>query len=205
MLKGYLNRREQEKNVRAEGRLPPGQSLTQKFPVLHYGPIPNYQDLSQWDLRVFGLVEEEKSFSFDDIVAMPKTQVTVDIHCVTRWSKFDTVWEGVLLRDFLKSVHVKPAAEFVIAHCEYGYTTNLPLQVMLDDDVLLAYHFDGKPLEPDHGYPLRTLVPKRYFWKSAKWLRGLEFTTQDKLGFWEQAGYHNEADPWQEQRFASRL
>lgn len=204
MLKRFSDRREQEERVRAEGRLPAGQSLTQKFPVLHYGPTPRYRDLSQWDLRVFGLVEEEKRFSYEDILAMPRTQVTVDIHCVTRWSKFDTAWEGVLLRDFLKYVDLKREAKYVIAHCEYGYTTNLPLEVMLDDDVLLAYHYVGKPLEPEHGYPLRTLVPKKYFWKSAKWLRGLEFRADDKLGFWEQAGYHNEADPWLEQRFSRR-
>jgi DMSO/TMAO reductase YedYZ molybdopterin-dependent catalytic subunit len=202
MLKGKQNRREQEETVRSEGRLPPGQSLTQKFPVLHYGPTPRYSDLSQWDLRVFGLVEEEKSFSFEDILSMPKTQVTVDIHCVTRWSKFDTAWEGVLFRDFLNYAKPKPEAKYVIAHCEYNFTTNLPVETMIDDAVLLAYHYDGKPLEPDHGYPLRTLVPKKYFWKSAKWLRGLEFVTHDKLGFWEQAGYHNEADPWLEQRFS---
>jgi DMSO/TMAO reductase YedYZ molybdopterin-dependent catalytic subunit len=201
MLKGFLSRREQEEQVRSEGRLPPGQSLTQKFPVLHYGPTPRYSDLSQWDLRVFGLVGEEKAFSFQDLLAMPKTRINVDIHCVTRWSKFDTAWEGVLFRDFLEQIDVKPEANFVIAHCEYGYTTNLPLDVMLDDDVLLAYHYGGQPLEPEHGYPLRTLVPKKYFWKSAKWLRGLEFRADDKLGFWEQAGYHNEADPWLEQRF----
>jgi DMSO/TMAO reductase YedYZ molybdopterin-dependent catalytic subunit len=178
--------------------------LTQKFPVLHYGPTPRYPELSQWDLRVFGLVEEEKAFSFQNIRDMPTTQVTVDIHCVTRWSKFDTTWEGVLFRDFLAYVDVKPQANFVVAHCEYGFTANLPLDVMLDDGVLLAYHYDGKPLDPEHGYPLRTLVPKKYFWKSAKWLRGLEFRADDKLGFWEQAGYHNEADPWLEQRFSRR-
>jgi len=204
MLKGFLGRREHEERVRAEGRLPPGQSLTQKFPVLHYGPTPRYQDLSQWDLRVFGLVEEDKAFSFEDILAMPKARVTVDIHCVTRWSRFDTAWEGVLFRDFLEYVDVKPEAKYVVAHCEYGYTTNLPLETMLEDDVLLAYHYAGQPLDPEHGYPLRTLVPQKYFWKSAKWLRGLEFRADDKLGFWEQAGYHNEADPWLEQRFARR-
>jgi DMSO/TMAO reductase YedYZ molybdopterin-dependent catalytic subunit len=201
MLNGYSGRRQEEKRVRDEGRLPPGQSLTRKFPVLHYGPVLRYPDLSQWDLRIFGLVAEEKSFTFDDIAAMPKTQVATDIHCVTRWSIFDTVWEGVLVRDFLRHVHVKPEAKFVIAHCDYGYTTNLPLSAMLDDGVLLAYRYDGKPLEPEHGYPLRTLVPKKYFWKSAKWLRGLEFLARDKPGFWEKAGYHNEADPWLEQRF----
>ncbi len=201
MLKGMLSRREEEKRMYEEGRLPPGQSLTQKFPVLHYGPTPRYDDLSQWDLRVFGMVEQERIFSFQDILAMPKTQITTDIHCVTRWSMFDATWEGVLLRDFLKYVPTKPEVKFVIAHCEFGYTTNLPLEVMLADDVLLAYNYDGKPLDPEHGYPLRTLVPQKYFWKSAKWVRGLEFRADDKPGFWEQAGYHNEADPWLEQRF----
>jgi DMSO/TMAO reductase YedYZ molybdopterin-dependent catalytic subunit len=201
MLKGFLSRREEEARVRSEGRLPPGQSLTQKFPVLHYGPTPRYPDLSQWDLRVFGLVEEEKRFSFAELKAMPRTQVTVDIHCVTRWSKFATIWEGVLFRDFVDYVAPRPEANYVIAHCEYNYTTNLPLDAMLEDDVLLAYHYDSKPLAPEHGYPLRTLVPQRYFWKSAKWLRGLEFRAEDKPGFWEQAGYHNEGDPWLEQRF----
>jgi len=202
VLKELQNRREQEGRVRAEGRLPPGQSLTGKFPVLHFGATPRYRDLSQWSLKVFGLVEEEKVFSWDDIIAMPKTQITTDIHCVTRWSKFDTAWEGVRFRDFLTRVELEPEAKYVIAHCEYNYSTNLPLDVMLDDDVLLAYHYDGAPLEPEHGYPLRTLTPKKYFWKSAKWLRGLEFRADDKLGFWEKAGYHNQADPWLEQRFA---
>jgi DMSO/TMAO reductase YedYZ molybdopterin-dependent catalytic subunit len=204
MLRRILDRREAEEKVQSEGRLPPGQSLTLKFPVLHYGPTPRYEDLSQWDLRVFGLVAEEKRFSFEDILAMPKTQITTDIHCVTRWSKFGTVWEGVAFRDLLDYVEPLPEARYVIAHCEYGYTTNLPLQAMLDADVLLAYRYDGKPLAPEHGFPLRTLVPKRYFWKSAKWLRGLEFAAQDKPGFWEKAGYHNEGDPWREERFQHR-
>lgn len=201
MLDGLLDQRGQEQDVPAEGRLPPGQSVTPEFPVLHYGPTPRYDDLSSWDLRVFGLVEEESFFSFEDIQNLPKTQIRTDVHCVTRWSKLDTLWEGVLVRDFLKHVQLRPEAKFVIAHSEFGYTANLPLAVMLEDDVLLAYRLDGKPLEPEHGYPLRTLVPRRYFWKSAKWLRGLEFSSQDKPGFWEQAGYHNDADPWLEQRF----
>ncbi len=204
MLKDMQNRRQQEEKMRVEGRLPPGQSLSTKFIVLHYGPTPNYSNLSQWDLRVFGLVAQEKTFSWDDILAMPRAQVTRDVHCVTRWSKFDMNWEGVRFSDFLQHIELRPEARYVIAHCEYGFTTNLPLDVMLDDDVLLAYRYDSKPLEPDHGYPLRTLVPKKYFWKSAKWLRGLEFRADDELGFWERAGYHNEADPWLEQRFAQR-
>jgi len=194
-------RRELEKRMIAEGRLPPGQSTTLKFPVLHYGPIPR-TDLSTWTMRVFGLVNEEKQWTWDEFTALPTKQVTVDIHCVTRWSKFDTLWEGVPFRDVAEMVGVKPEAKFVIAHCEYGYTTSLPLEEMMDDDVLLAYKFDGKPLEPDHGWPLRSLAPKKYFWKSAKWLRAIEFTDKDRLGFWEQAGYHNEANPFREQRFA---
>lgn len=196
-------RRTLEKKVIEEGRLPPGQSVTIKFPVLHYGPVPR-TDLKTWTLRAFGLVENERQWTWDEFTALPTAKVHTDIHCVTRWSKFDTDWEGVRFRDFMELVGVKPEAKFVIAHCEYGYTTNTPLEAMLDDDVLLAYKFDGKPLDPDHGYPLRSLVPKKYFWKSAKWLRAIEFTDRDRLGFWEQAGYHNEADPFKEQRFTGR-
>lgn len=204
MLKRLFGRSRREEQEIYQDRLPPGQALTRKFPVLHHGPTPRYEDLAQWDLRVFGLVEEEKRFSFEDILDMPRTTVVTDIHCVTRWSKLDTHWEGVRFRDFFSFVGVKPEAQYVVAHCDHRYTTNLPLEVMLDDDVLLAYRYAGQPLEPDHGYPLRTLVPKKYFWKSAKWLRGLEFLSQDRPGFWEQAGYHNAADPWREQRFSSR-
>ncbi len=194
-------RRDLEEKVRAEKRLPPGQSATLKFPVLHYGPVPRF-DPQTWTLRAYGLVEQEKTWTWEEFLKLPTGQVTCDIHCVTRWSKFDTVWEGVPFRDLVQLVGVKPEATHVIAHCEYGYTTNLPLEAMLDDDVLLAYKYDGDFLEPEHGYPLRTLVPKRYFWKSAKWLRAVEFADKDRPGFWEQAGYHNDADPWQEQRHA---
>jgi len=192
---------ELEKRMKAEGRLPPGQSATLKFPVLHYGPVPPF-DPQTWTLRVFGLVNEEKVWTWEEFLKLPTKTITCDIHCVTRWSKFDTVWEGVPFRYIAEVVGVKPEAKFVIAHCEYGFTTNLPLEAMLDDDVLLAYKYDGQFLEPEHGFPLRTLVPKRYFWKSAKWLRGIEFTDRDRPGFWEQAGYHNDADPWKEQRHA---
>jgi DMSO/TMAO reductase YedYZ molybdopterin-dependent catalytic subunit len=196
-------RRTLEKQVKDAGRLPPGQSVTLKFPVLHYGPVPR-TDLNTWTLRAFGLVDHERQWTWQEFTALPTVKVKTDIHCVTRWSKFDTEWEGVLFRDFMNLVGVKPEAKFVIAHCEYGYTTNTPLEAMLDDDVLLAYKFDGKPLEPDHGYPLRSFVPKKYFWKSAKWLRAIEFTDKDRLGFWEQAGYNNEADPFKEQRYSGR-
>ena len=202
-LDDVLRRRSEQDRVRKEGRLPPGQSLTLDFPVLHIGPTPAF-DETTWDLRVFGLIEREMRWSWREFTDLPTVKLTCDIHCVTKWSKFDTVWEGVRFRDFVQLFGVKSEAKHVIAHCEYGYTTNVPLDVMMDDDVLLAYRFDGKPLEPDHGYPLRTLVPKRYFWKSAKWLRALEFNAQDKPGYWEQGGYHNEGDPFKEERFSRR-
>ena len=204
MVLSYQRRREKEAAAREAGRLPPGQVLTQKFPVLHYGPVPHYPDLSQWDLRVFGLVKEEKWLTWEEFNRLPRTRVVADIHCVTRWSMLDTEWEGVRFRDFIEAVPIEilPEARYVMVHAEYGFTANLPLEVMLDDDVLLATHFGGKPLTPEHGYPLRLVVPKKYFWKSAKWVRGIEFMAEDRLGFWEQAGYHNEADPWKEQRFA---
>lgn len=199
----FLARRREEERIKSEGRLPPGQSLTLKFPVLTYGPVPQF-DEATWDLRVFGEVEKEMRWTWKEFLALPTTTVTCDIHCVTRWSKFDTVWEGVLFRDFVKLFGLKPTARYVIAHCDYGYTTNLPLEVMMDDDVLLAYKYDGKFLEPDHGFPLRTLVPKRYFWKSAKFVRALEFSAVDKPGFWEKLGYHNDGDPWREERYGQR-
>ncbi len=199
-----VRRRRLEEKAKRAGRLPPGQVLTEKFPVLHYGPVPHYPDLARWDLRVFGLVKEEKRLTWEEFNRLPRTRIVADIHCVTRWSKLDTVWEGVRFRDFLEAVPIEvlPEARYVLVHAEYGFTANLPLEVMMDDDVLLATHYDGKPLTPEHGYPLRLVVPKKYFWKSAKWVRGIEFLAEDRLGFWEQAGYHNEADPWKEQRYA---
>lgn len=198
-----LSRRKLEEQMRQQGRLPAGQSLTLKFPVLTYGPNPTF-DQATWDLRVFGEIEKEMKWSWKEFLALPTQKITCDIHCVTRWSKFDTEWEGVPFKDFVNLFGIKPSAHYVIAHCDYGYTTNLPLEVMLDDDVLLAYRYAGKPLEPDHGGPLRTLVPKRYFWKSAKFLRALEFSKTDKPGFWEQAGYHNDGDPFREERYGRR-
>lgn len=212
MLERIFSRRDEERRVRDQNRLPPGQSLTQKFPVLHYGPTPK-SDLKDWDFKIFGLVEEEKVWSWEEFNRLPRQKVTMDIHCVTRWSKFDTVWEGVLLKTLVEEglVSPKPEANFVIQHCEQGYTTNLPLTAMMHENVLMATHFDGKPLELEHGWPLRVVVgsfPDRseewraYFWKGGKWLRGLEFRASDQLGFWERNGYHNEADPWREQRFS---
>jgi DMSO/TMAO reductase YedYZ molybdopterin-dependent catalytic subunit len=202
-LDDLLSRRKLEEQMRESGRLPPGQSLTLKFPVLTYGPNPVFNEAT-WDFRVFGEVEKEMRWSWKEFLALPAKTITCDIHCVTRWSKFDTVWEGVSFTEFVKLFGVKPTARYVIAHCDLGYTTNLPLDVMMDDDVLLAYKYDGKPLEPDHGAPVRTLVPQRYFWKSAKFVRAMEFSKTDKPGFWEQAGYHNEADPFKEERYGRR-
>lgn len=214
MLSDIGKRRNLEHQYGEEGRLPPGQSLTLKFPVLHYGPVPTF-DPGTWQFRVWGEVEEEMRWGWQAFNELPRTKVQMDIHCVTRWSKFDTTWEGVALQTLLDEglIRLKPQAEFVLQHCEYGYTTNLPLDVALGENFLMATHFDDQPLTPDHGYPLRGVVgaiPGRdglkdvYLWKGGKWLRGLEFLGKDKLGFWEQAGYHNEADIWKEQRIVNR-
>ena len=169
--------------------------------MLHYGETPHYANLDNWDFRTFGLAAAEQRFSWADLMALPTKTQTVDIHCVTRWSKLDTSWTGIPWRDFLKLLQVKPEATHVMAHCEQNYTTNIALDVLDDDDTMLAYLYGGEPLEPDHGYPLRLLVPKKYFWKSAKWIRGLEFMDSDSPGFWERHGYHMEGDPWREERF----
>ncbi len=182
-------------------RVPPGQWVTERWPVLHYGLVPEV-DLDTWDFQVFGLVEEPLRLTYAQFMALPKVQVKADIHCVTRWTLLDSVWEGVAFQELMKLIKPQPEARFVLVHCEYGFTTNLPLDVLLDDDVLFATKRNGEEITPDHGWPLRLLVPKKYFWKSAKWVRGLEFLAQDRLGFWEQAGYHNNADPWKEERFA---
>lgn len=212
MFNSIFRRKEDEERFNEEGRLPPGQSLTQKFPVLHYGPIPRFSPAS-WDFRVWGEVEQPVRWSWDEFQQLPRRKINMDIHCVTRWSKFDTEWEGVSVSDLITAGFIKPtpAARFVLQHAEYGFTVNLPLRVVLQDNFLLATHFNGEPIPADHGYPLRGVIgaiPGRsdlvspYLWKGAKWIRGLEFLTNDRLGFWEQAGYHNEADIWKEERFA---
>ena len=180
-------------------RVPAGQYLTERFPVLTVGPNPTF-DLSTWDFGVFGEVQDRLKLSWDELMALPQKEVVTDIHCVTRWSKLDTVWRGVPLIEIMARAGVKEGATHLMAYSDGGYTTNMPLSVALDDDVLLAHTYDGKPLEPDHGAPLRLLVPKRYFWKSEKFLRKLELMDEDRMGFWELNGYHNDADPWQEQR-----
>ena len=182
-----------------ESRVPPGQYLTERFPVLTVGPNPDY-DLAAWDFRVFGEVESPLTLSWDELMALPQRDVVTDIHCVTRWSKLDTRWRGVPVTEVLDRAGVKPSGTHVMAYSDGGYTTNIPLAALRDDDVLLAHTYAGQPLEPDHGAPLRLLVPKRYFWKSAKFLRQLEVMTEDRMGFWELNGYHNDGDPWAEQR-----
>jgi DMSO/TMAO reductase YedYZ molybdopterin-dependent catalytic subunit len=182
-------------------RTPPGQVLTHKFPVLHFGQVPAYPDLSRWDLRVFGDVETPFALNWTEFRQLPTAEVTLDIHCVTRWSKLDTTWEGVPFAH-IADVAQPRGARHVTLHSEHGYTTNIPLEVALDSQCILASHYDGNPLEPDHGYPLRAIVPGRYFWKSAKWLRAIEFTVDDRLGFWERNGYSNSADPWREERYS---
>ncbi|TLN15762.1 sulfite oxidase-like oxidoreductase [bacterium] len=212
MSDSFFRRKDDERKARSQGRLPPGQALTNKFPVLHYGPVPVFNPAT-WDFRVWGEVETPLRLSWDEFNQLPRTQLVMDIHCVTRWSKLDTRWEGVSLRVLIEQGIIKPlpAAAHVLQHAEYGFTANLPLEVCLQENFLLATHFDGQPISPDHGYPLRGIIGAisgrdeltvPYFWKGAKWLRGLEFMTQDRLGFWEQAGYHNEADVWKEQRYA---
>ena len=180
-------------------RVPPGQYLTERFPVLTVGPNPKY-DLASWDFSVFGEVENEVSLSWDELIALPQKDVVLDIHCVTRWSKLDTRWRGVPVTEILGIAGVKASGTHVMAYSDGGYTTNMPLEVLLDEDALLAHSYEGDPLEHDHGAPLRLIAPKRYFWKSAKFLRKLELMSEDRMGFWELNGYHNDADPWREER-----
>ena len=211
MLDNLFRRKENEQRFAQEGRLPPGQSVTQKFPVLHYGPVPTFNPAT-WSLWVRGEVEQEKRWTWDEFQKLPRAKVMMDVHCVTRWSKFDTLWEGVSLRDLidLGLIKLKPTARYIMQHAEYGFTVNLPLEVALQENFLLATHLNGEPISPDHGYPLRGVIgaiPSHdelktpYFWKGAKWLRGLEFMSRDRPGFWERAGYNNSADVWKEERF----
>ena len=181
-------------------RLPPGQYLTEKWPVLHAGTVPK-TELATWDFRVWGEVENPITLSWQDFEALPKSEVTLDIHCVTRWSRFDTSFRGVHWRTLAELVQPKPGARFVVAHAEQRFTSNVPLEALEDESALIAWEADGAPLEPEHGWPLRLVIPSKYFWKSAKWLRGLELLSSDQPGFWERYGYHNDADYWQEQRY----
>jgi DMSO/TMAO reductase YedYZ molybdopterin-dependent catalytic subunit len=182
-------------------RVPPGQKVTDGFPVLTYGGAPRV-DLKEWRFQVAGEVEEPLALTWEEFNALPQTTVTCDIHCVTAWSKLDTEWCGVAFSEVLKLLRPKPAAQHVMVHSYGGYTTNLPLADLTSDNVLFARTFNGKPLPSEHGGPMRLAVPHRYFWKSAKWVRGLAFMTGDRPGFWEMYGYHNRGDPWLEERYS---
>ena len=199
-----LFRSKAEDKVRAAGydpaRLPPGQYLTDKWPVLHAGDVPRV-DLAAWTLEVWGEVEQPLTLTFEQLQALPSTDVTTDIHCVTRWSRFDARFKGVHWRELAALCRPKASARFVVAHAEQGFTANVPLAALEDEHALVVYEADGEPLTPDHGFPARLFVPSKYFWKSAKWLRGLELSSVDKPGFWERYGYNNNADYWNEERY----
>jgi DMSO/TMAO reductase YedYZ molybdopterin-dependent catalytic subunit len=194
-------RREMEKRAKAEGRLPPGQSLTIKWPVLHYGSVPRF-DPATWDFKISGLVETPLRLTWQEFRAIPQIESTSDFHCVTRWSRLDNRWKGVRFTDVLNRVKAKPEATHVLVLAEEGYTSNIPLNDLLRPDVLFAFEHDGEPLTADHGGPLRLIVPHLYAWKSVKWVRGFMLLDQDRLGFWERNGYHAYGDPWKEQRYS---
>ena len=181
-------------------RVPPGQYVTDRFPVLHAGVVPRV-DLSKWDFRVEGLVAEPFRLTYDEMLALPQVQRTFDIHCVTKWSKLDTTWEGVAVAELMSRVELESGVSHVLVFAEQGFTANLPLEDFLRAENLLAHRFGGEPLESDHGWPLRLVVPHLYFWKSVKWVRGLRFLDRDAPGFWERNGYHMYGDPWREQRY----
>lgn len=189
-------------DTRREGRLPPRQVLTHKWPVLHEGPVPPF-DPTTWDLTVFPIpfVDHVKRFTWSAFAALPRVRVFADMHCVTRWSRLDNLWEGVATRELLNHVAVAPAAKFVMIHCAYGYTTNMTVADFFADDALFALRNDGADLTPDHGYPVRLVIPRLYAWKSAKWVRGIEFMESDRPGYWESGVYHMRGDPWNEERF----
>ena len=184
----------------ARSRLPPGQVETRKWPVLHAGRVPEV-DLSRWRLSVTGLVERPLSLTWDELSALPRQETACDIHCVTRWSRFDNTFGGVPVRAVLALAGVRPGARYVLVHAEHGFTTNLPLPDFDREANLLALTHNGEPLTPEHGGPVRLLVPHLYFWKSAKWVTGFEMLADDQAGFWEESGYHMRGDPWHEERF----
>jgi DMSO/TMAO reductase YedYZ molybdopterin-dependent catalytic subunit len=196
MFERLFGNREQDPAVME--RIPPGQYRTEKFPVLHYGSVPS-TDLANWDFKVYGDVDAPFSLTWEQFKTLPRKTVGTDIHCVTRWTKLDTIWEGVPVDALLEGVET--SAEYLTAFCDGGYTTNLPLADVTDGKAWVAFAYDGEPLEPEHGGPARLLVPHLYFWKSAKWVRGLRLTETDEPGFWESNGYHIYGDPWQEQRY----
>ena len=193
-------RKIQERAMRKVGRLPPGQSLTLKWPVLHEGSVPRF-DPSRWDFQVTGRVNKPLRLNWDEFTRLPMRQVTADMHCVTRWSRFDVRWEGVPFTEVMKLIDAKPEAKYVMVLAEQGYTANVPLENLMHPTTLFALKHNGEPLPREHGYPVRLVVPELYAWKSVKWVRGLEFMEKDAPGFWEQNGYHIYGDPFKEQRF----
>ena len=195
------DRRELEKKAKAEGRLPPGQSLTLKWPVLHAGGVPDFNP-AKWDFKISGLVAEPKRLTWEEFRALPQTEVVSDFHCVTRWSRLDNHWRGVLFTDVMKLVTPAPEAKYALVLADEGYTANVPVEDLLRPDVLFAFDHDGEPLTPEHGGPVRLIVPQLYAWKSVKWVRGFTLLDHDQLGFWERNGYHEYGDPWREQRYS---
>lgn len=195
-------RRERELQMKREGRLPPGQSLTLKWPVLHYGRVPKF-DPARWEFKVFGLVESPVRWAYDEFMNLPKIHTRSDFHCVTRWSRFDNEWEGISFKEVISHAVLKPEAKYAMIHSGEGYTTNVPLVDLMGDGVLFAYKNNGEDLSPDHGWPLRLIVPHLYAWKSAKWVCGVQLMAEDAAGFWERNGYHMYADPFKEQRFTN--
>jgi DMSO/TMAO reductase YedYZ molybdopterin-dependent catalytic subunit len=187
-------------DIERKNRVPPNQRLTEKWPVLHHGDVPRI-DISNWTFRILGLVEKERKLSYEEFMALPSVRVLSDVHCVTGWSKLDNTWEGVSTQVIKEFVKVLPEAKFVTVHGAAGFTTNLSVDDFFGSDVLFAIKHNGEPLTPEHGYPLRLVVPRLYFWKSAKWVDGVEFTAKDSRGFWESRGYHNHGDPWKEERY----
>ena len=198
--RGFLGRRDGS-DVTA-GRLPPGQFLESGFPVLSAGPTPRIQT-DKWVFTLKNGVRPVKSWNWDEFNALPQTKMTRDIHCVTTWSKFDTAWQGVLVDDILADAGIEPPTDFTLAHSFDGYSTNVPTADLVGGKAMVALRYEGKPVTPDHGGPARLLVPHLYFWKSAKWINGLQFTEKDEPGFWELRGYHRYGDPWQEQRYTN--
>lgn len=194
------DRKKLEREMHDAGRLPPGQSLTLKWPVLHEGSVPRV-DLSTWDFRMDGLVKKPVRLTWEEFNKLPKTEIRCDIHCVTRWSRFDNRFEGVLFTEVMKLVKPKPEARLAMVRGENDYTTNLSLSDLMMPTTIFAMKHDGEPLAPEHGYPLRLVVPQLYFWKSVKWVRGVTLMARDEPGFWDQNGYHMRGDPWKQQRF----
>ena len=201
MAFNFFRRQLNERERAVADRLPPGQYLTEKWPVLHYGSVPRV-DLATWDFTVDGLVEQPLRFTYEEFKQLPRRTLTSDVHCVTRWSLLDSAWEGVPVSEIVARVKPKADATHVMVHAEHGFTANLALDDFLHDQNMLVDTRNGEPIAPEHGWPLRLFVPHLYFWKSAKWVRRIEFMQGDRPGFWEQYGYHMHGDPWKEERYA---